>query len=791
MRRWIVLALLLVAILALLMVTYQGVRAPVGGPQIADSQHETPSHARSTTNLSPAKDAEPEDMPAVERAQTDDLGTITGNILMPDGLPAAQALVQIRATNGNPEDTAFQTPTDGDGHFAVDQLPFGWYGIYATWNDLAAFSAGWLRPHQSAVEVTLVLAKGSSISGSVLGDDGAGVPSAIVFPVVHDDDGVDRSRALALVSQSADDGRFVTPVLPERMWQFEVYAAGYATTISPPIPAGTEDARIYLQRGGVQAGRVLDVDSELPISGIALEARAVDSPGSSRDTEADDTGAFQFTHLVNGVNRIRSVDPDYVLAPESMTVEIAGGTPDDEVVLYACKGAVVAGSIVDISGNPVAGMSVEARSTDSRTNVWGRHGSSDAWGAYRVTGLGAGTYELSISELSHIPLTRQSVTLEQGEVRSGIDFVLPLGVSVQGQVFMADGSPAPGAAVEGRYFSGPFAQGQVHATTGQDGSFRLFGPEPGSELFIHATSGTASSLEYGPIIVAPESVHDVHLNLEQAQDGVISGVVVSDTGQPLRCVLALRERRADGSVAYTSQKTTGWDGSFAFTVITPGHYELFAGPYQGGGVQNPTTSLVQLPLGAGQSERGLRLTYSEDREYVISGRVVDGDGAPVSSALINVLGTGGSPDEPLPSSSTNSDGEFTLALPADGTYRLVAVAQGYPAQHHEVHANTTLTITLENAPRLQGRVIDATTGDPVPSYSVAVVPIGVPRERARGIQSINNSQGTFSIETSSNAGTGHEILVFADGYAEARVAIDQRSFGSGTQPVAVSLVPQS
>jgi outer membrane cobalamin receptor len=69
----------------------------------------------------------------------------------------------------------------------------------------------------------------------------------------------------------------------------------------------------------------------------------------------------------------------------------------------------------------------------------------------------------------------------------------------------------------------------------------------------------------------------------------------------------------------------------------------------------------------------------------VNGRVVDPDGRPVATARVLLVGTG----QPVRSTSTNAQGEFTLMAPDSGRYELRVAIEGFRAEPVVVEASAT------------------------------------------------------------------------------------------------------
>jgi hypothetical protein len=82
------------------------------------------------------------------------------------------------------------------------------------------------------------------------------------------------------------------------------------------------------------------------------------------------------------------------------------------------------------------------------------------------------------------------------------------------------------------------------------------------------------------------------------------------------------------------------------------------------------------------------------RASVVSGRVIDADDRPVAGA--SVMFTHGPVAIPDIAQITDAHGAFALAAPAEGTYRLLANAPGFPPveQSVEVTENSKQSIKI-------------------------------------------------------------------------------------------------
>ena len=123
---------------------------------------------------------------------------------------------------------------------------------------------------------------------------------------------------------------------------------------------------------------------------------------------------------------------------------------------------------------------------------------------------------------------------------------------------------------------------------------------------------------------------------ETPTKGTISGRVVTAGGEPLRrATVALEEiKYADGSTETVGDTTTGDNGEFSFSDLSPARYRLQAekSGYVAGRFPRSKT-LVRITPGDVVNDVTLRLVSV----CVVTGSVLDGNGEPLAKAAIRLL----------------------------------------------------------------------------------------------------------------------------------------------------------
>jgi hypothetical protein len=174
-----------------------------------------------------------------------------------------------------------------------------------------------------------------------------------------------------------------------------------------------------------------------------------------------------------------------------------------------------------------------------------------------------------------------------------------------------------------------------------------------------------------------------------ATGGITGRVVADGTNAPIAGarVLVFPAGRRTGPMGPPPQATTDQDGRFALSNLAPGEYSLDVQKTGFVPLNGPMTRPRTFAVAAGQV---LSLDLHLQRGGVISGRVLDGTGEPLTEARVMAMrrmpaptNAGGQPRlVPAPMQGpqqTNDLGEFRVAGLAPGEYVIAATRNGFPA----------------------------------------------------------------------------------------------------------------
>ena len=226
---------------------------------------------------------------------------------------------------------------------------------------------------------------------------------------------------------------------------------------------------------GSVSGTVTRAADGLPAAGVEIHVVLQDFSGGESATTAPD-GTFSVDGLAPGtylVSFAQSSD-DYVTQWWAGATNSFSATPvaveADQAVTGIDAALASAGSISGTvtraaDGLPAAGIAVSATS-------WGGSGydaTTDSTGAYRLSGVAPGSYQVRFSDPAGVLLPQfRQATVQAGSGTTGVDAALAAGATISGHVrAAADGSPVSGSVTA----TGP--AGRYMASIESDGSYVL------------------------------------------------------------------------------------------------------------------------------------------------------------------------------------------------------------------------------------------------------------------------------------------------------------------------------
>ena len=318
----------------------------------------------------------------------------------------------------------------------------------------------------------------------------------------------------------------------------------------------------------------------------------------------------------------------------------------------------------------------------------------------------------------------------------------------------------------------------INTTSDSSGTFTLSDVPPGAQSVGFSLTGYAAKTVSTDVVVdGAINLGNVAL-LSSYSTGFIAGTITDSTGKPV----------ADASVtvsgAWSGSAATGPDGSYSFSYVIPGDVTITAAktgylPVTGSGTVFARTKLSFSPR--------LNTAATQGTTGTIVGRIVDDYwGVPIGhlggEKGVQVAVSGRTPLDVEP----EGGGYFTIADLQPGTYQVVVGMNGFKTRTFRAvvmpGVTTDLgTIILEMTileMALTGRVIDATTGVPIPGAEVTIT--------EKNFTGRSDFAGTYAI-TDIPTGVEYTVKVFADGYVGKTYRISSSPW---TQTMDFALAPR-
>lgn len=629
--------------------------------------------------------------------------------------PIAQAAVRALALSAGarPEGArTFVVIADQRGEYRL-RLPPGGFRLVA---DADGYSP-------AAVEVwTAVeqrrdfrLAPAARVSGRVV-HHGQPVAAARVH---FDRQGAGPATAITVTTDAT--GAFLAGSLPGG--QYDVWGRSGALVGRGPqltvVPGGAAELVIELARGAVVAGFIRDPAGR-PVPQARLRVKK-----DFGETIADAAGRFRLEGLPPGRHTLSAEAKGHGRAEHAVVV---GNSYVEGVVLVLPPEARVHGRVWDRRGQPVAGASVfvgEDLVPELSMNVGMARTDQTGW--FEVGGLAPGRLRVEAEHPTAGRGIAGPVQVQAGAVHE-VDVVAGRGV-VRGRVSWQDGAPAAGVVVRGAVRG----RRNVRVVSDRAGAFEL-GPFTPGEVHVNAwpetdalggDPGTAKVVQLAP----GEGVTGVHIAITR-RDERIDGRVIDPDGHPLPAAAVgvapehqgvsdrpfHKERSAHAEATYSV--LSDGTGAFSLQFLPRGRYTLWATH-----PDYPEANAYGVPSGS----EGVQLRFV--RGATLAGRAVDRSGSPVPTFTIQAELSWQNDATPLLRASRglmqqsinvqDPAGAFAINHLHGAVYDLLLTTPDHRVGRLTGVALATgearrgLRVVVDEGVRLEGRLVDETTGQAV------------------------------------------------------------------------------
>lgn len=437
-------------------------------------------------------------------------------------------------------------------------------------------------------------------------------------------------------------------------------------------PTGSVSGRVTLNGKPVQRAVV--------VLGSTTPTAPQRSPAVKATTDED--GRYKATRVAPGTYQVMPYTPAWIVPAQSSfgqpgkTITLGEGEEVEDIDFSLTRGGVITGRVSDADGKPVIGQRINLLRTDDRgqrvpIGYALQTLDTDDRGVYRLFGLPAGSYKVSVGDAPNsgmvrigfgggtypltfypgVPDESRATTIEvsAGNEATGIDIVVGRAVrtySASGRIVDADtGRPMPNL----RYGYGPLIPNQpmiggfgyTDNRTNSNGEFRIEGIAPGRY-------GTFAVTQEEVEFYSEAAVFDIFdsdvtgLEIRVRRGSTMTGTVVIEgsadaavAGPLSNLQLRASVRPEDPSAMFApapiaATTRVGADGSFRVAGLRPGKVMLFIGNYP------PPQGLALLRLERDGVEQREGIVIGQG-EAVSGVRVVMGYGTAVLRGQVNVV----------------------------------------------------------------------------------------------------------------------------------------------------------
>ncbi len=448
-----------------------------------------------------------------------------------------------------------------DGSFSIDELPVGRWAVVVRAEGYKEARVGGIEVemNRTAGGVEVRVSRGSVILGSVVDESGRSVIDASVSALAAGGNGRGSGPFGTPTARSDAEGAFELSGLAEGPYIVTARHADLADA-SEIVDLGDGVAQVTLRMstGGVLAGTVVAQDqSPLPGAQVVLStAGATRSGGQGAVT--DQTGRFQFDHLVEGRYTVQATYREGA----SPRVEVVLGESErrEDIFLALDAGATINGLVSGLSEIELSMVQIWA-SGEERYSAATRVGGD---GRFESVGAPVGqlTVHASVGNMlagaSRNTLVRTIVP--EGALEVAVEVIFETGFSLTGNVTRG-GQPA----------------GQVSVRASGEGTGAISGgamTDAGGAYSIEGLPVGSYRLSAGSFRETVEITGDTAVDIELPTSRVAGQVVEADTQAPLADVKVSLE--GGGPSGRPGGATTDVNGPFTIDDILPGPYTVTA-----------------------------------------------------------------------------------------------------------------------------------------------------------------------------------------------------------------------
>jgi len=683
---------------------------------------------------------------------------LSGKVTDPDGRPLSGVAVRpVQSEGGGMRGFAVRrvimtmtfsddddiVKTGSDGTFTVHVKP-GTYDIVFKREGFATKTLRGEAINATTEPVSVKLDPGVEISGRVT-RSGAGVEGVAVNAISED------ANANTV---TAGDGSFTLTDLTPGSMMLNVRKPDEFIQQNRPVTAPARDVVIDLPPGGRITGHVLDKNSHAPVTSFQAGISGERSGGGMvimmppmLKTFTNDDGSFTLEHVPPGPTQVVVTAAGYTTQRiPGLNVENGKALPDLEVDMES--GANLSGRVTGPDGGPLSGVSVRFDQGATRVISFGTgpsNATTDPDGQYTIDSLEPGDKTFTFSKQGYVSETRD-VNVTGTDTR--LDVQLSTGLTVSGTVVTEAGVPVADASVGA--FSASDGSFSRQTRTDSNGSFQFSGLAPGHYSMVASKQGLAQG-RLNDFDVSAGAPARIVMKIGGTITGHVSGLTDAELRQ---AIVTATSTNGNASADVDAGGNYRIDGAPSGSVrVSARTSAAFAGEMK---MSAPKT--VQIDPG---SSAQVDIDFTSNT--VVRGRVTQ-NGQPMAGAIVTFF-PNGSGAQTAASGTTDNDGTYQISGLQDGTYNVsvrdMSRVVGF-SSNYTVSGSGTYDIDIKSV-SVRGRVLDSSTGAPVPGAQVELRQNGAGGPMSSRVAQTDPS-GAFVVDNVQNG--AYTAIAQKDGYGQ-------------------------
>jgi RNA polymerase sigma factor (sigma-70 family) len=420
--------------------------------------------------------------------------------------------------------------------------------------------------------------------------------------------------------------------------------------------------------------------------------------------------------------RYDEVPEDWLRSEHILTTVVQGENNTDIEIEVPPRGGQVFGRVYDEkTGAPMSGITISA----SHPGTPFFEGTSDSKGEFLIFGLKEGDWRVRVADENRIFSSDYAKTMKEiflkPDGRAKMDLALNRGIPVSGRVEHEDGTPFVGGRVHAELYAEKGDHMDCYFDTDSLGKFTVLGANSGDRVVVRAERRDVASHIKNVFPIDGEPLETIVLTVYPKVK--VSGHFVDLENGAIEGRFWYRHIHPDGSDGWRGVSDVGRTFDVA---LAPGQYEIKGITESYEFADEQSTQIVDVGRST-VSNVVLRVRTNKGSVgvFTFSGRLVDESDKPIRNTRVTIRGQAKDNMAMYSQTETDSHGRFNFDGLQDSKYEIHASVSDPFERNPGLKSlnpieSPEIKIVARKAARLTGKVVDASTGDPINQFTIEV-----------------------------------------------------------------------